>query len=254
MKFLKMFIFFERLSNHIIISCSILMPEKHINRKKRDLSAEDEWAHITGAGGKIDAADAMEVQDRAITFKNEFGERATNYEAYEEEKNSVKDHVGNTAQYLKFINESIKAKRDRLNKIYESQKKFQDDIDALRGPESKSKSELDMIRYKDIKSQDINQAVKHLENERESIRKKMEHFASMVSHAQIELIEKDKQIAELKAESEILARREDNRKSQEQEVDPVDIIKNKLKELGVGNNPDEIKKVLDSLLNQGKSE
>ena len=82
----------------------------------------------------------------------------------------------------------------------------------------------------------------------------MEHFASMVSHAQIELMEKDKQIAELKAESEILARREDNRKTQEQEVDPVDIIKNKLKELGVGNNPDEIKKVLDSLLNQGKTE
>lgn len=230
------------------------MPEKHINRKRRELSAEDEWAHITGVGEKIDTADAMDIQDRSITFKNEMGVPQTNFEAYEEEKNKVRDHVGNTAQYLKFVNESFKEKRMKLNKIYENQKKFQDELDALRGPESRSKEQLDGIHYKDIKSKDIQQAVKHLEVERENIRKKMDHFASMVSHAQIELIEKDKQIAELKAEYEILVRREQNHKTVEQEVDPVTLIKNKLKELGIENNSAEIKSVVDSLMNQLKNQ
>lgn len=230
------------------------MPEKHINRKKRNLSSEDEWSHISGVGEKIEAADVLDIQDRTITFKNEYDEPSTNFELYEEEKKSVKDHVGNTAQYLKFINESMKEKMRKLEKIYENQKKFQEVIDSLRGPDSKSKSELDLLRYKDIKSQDVIQAVKHLEAERDTIRVKMEHYASLVSHSQIELIEKDKQIAELKAESEILSRREGISKKLEPEVDPVMVIKNKLKELGIDKNSEEFKKVLGSLLGQVKSD
>ena len=41
------------------------------------------------------------------------GVPSTSYEMYEEEKDKVQDDMGNTAQYLKFVNESIKAKKDK---------------------------------------------------------------------------------------------------------------------------------------------
>ena len=158
---------------------------KHINRRKKASSAEDEWAHITNlgdeeetelggdVGSKIEIADAMDVQDRSITFGNEYSEPTTNYEIYEEEKEKVKDDVGNTAQYLKFVNESIKEKRDRIENFHKKQQKFEEDIMALQEDKPKSRETLNQIRYKDIKSNDIEQTLHYLQKDRESVKKEI---------------------------------------------------------------------------------
>ena len=214
---------------------------RHINRRTKEESAEDEWAHITGAvGEKIEAADAMDVQDRSITFKKELNENSTNQEYYEEEKNRMKDEVGNTAQYIKFVNESIKEKKNRFEQLAKQQQKFQEDIEALQYDKPKTKEQLDSIKYKDIKTHDVDMALQFLEKDREEIRKKMEHFASQVSRTQLDLVEKDKQIAQIKAERELIKKRD----ASKIEEDPIDKIKKQLAQL---DNTQASKEILDTV-------
>ena len=218
-----------------------------IGEKKEELSAEDEWAHITGAGAgeKIEATDAMDVQDRSITFKKELNENATNYEFYEEEKDRMKDQVGNTAQYIKFVNESIKEKKNRLDELAKQQQKFQEDIESLQFDKPKTKEQLDNIKYKDIKLRDVNQTIEFLQQERDQIRKKMEHFASQVSRAQTDLVAKDKQIAQIKAEREIIQKREINQKAAD---DPLVAIKKQLAQLNKSGSNPEILSTIEELV------
>ena len=239
----------------------ILYMGKHINRRKKPSSAEDEWAHITNLGdeeegnelgddvsSKMDIQDAMDVQDRSITFGNEYSEPSTNYEIYEEEKEKVKDDVGNTAQYLKFVNESIKEKRERIDNFHKKQQKFEDDILALQGDQPKSRETLNKIKYKDIKVNDIERTLHFLEKDRDEVKRKMEHHATQVSHAQMDILEKDKQIAEIKAEMEIVKRREQIHKEMERKNDPVETLKHKLKTVADDEKSSEVLEAVSSLV------
>ena len=224
------------------------MPSKHINRKRKQ-TPEDEWAHVTkGVGEKIDSKDILDVQDRSITFKDDFGAAITNYEMYEEEKEKVQDEVGNTAQYIKFANESIKEKKNRMDRFQEMQQKFQDDIDSLQG-NPKSKEDLDKIRYQDIKVCDVEQTLRYMQKERESIQKKMEFYTQQVSRSQLDLIEKDKEIAGIKAELDILNKSEGiEEKIFQKEEDPLTELKNKLDKIGNDYEKEEILKNLKSMV------
>ncbi len=225
---------------------------KHINRRKKADSAEDEWAHITNLGDdvskKMDIQDAMEVQDRSITFGNEYAEPSTNYELYKEEKDRVKDDVGNTAQYLKFVNESIKEKRERLENFHKKQQKFDDDILALQGEQPKTRERLNEIKYKDIKTEDVERTLYYLEKDRDEIKKKMDHFTTQVSHAQMDLIEKDKQISEIKAEMDVLRRREQIQSELQKQNDPVELLKKRLKSTGDEKQSNEVLEAVGSLV------
>lgn len=225
---------------------------KHINRRKKSTTAEDEWAHITNLGEdvskKMDIQDAMDVQDRSITFGNEYAEPSTNYELYSEEKDRVKDDVGNTAQYLKFVNESIKEKKERLENFHKRQEKFEEDIMMLQGHKPKSREMLNKIKYKDIKTDDVERTLHYLQKDRDEIRKKMDHYAAQVSHAQMDIIEKDKQIAEIKAEMEIIKRREQIQMEVKKQNDPVEILKKRLQSVGSDKKSTEVLEAVSSLV------
>ena len=233
---------------------------KHINRRKKPSSAEDEWAHITNLGdeeestlgddvsSKMDIQDAMDVQDRSITFGNEYSEPSTNYEIYEEEKEKVKDDVGNTAQYLKFVNESIKEKKDRIENFHKRQQKFEEDIMALQEHKPKTRETLNQIRYKDIKTNDIEQTLHYLEKDREEMKKKLDHHATQVSHAQMDILEKDKQIAEIKAEMQIVKRREEIQNRLQKKNDPVEDLKRRLQTVGNDQKSKEVLEAVSSLV------
>lgn len=224
------------------------LPEKHINRRKNE--EDNEWEHLSSVGEKIDTSDALDVTDRAITFKNEFGVPLTNYELYEEERDRVQDQVGNTAQYIKFVNESIKEKRNKMDRIQELQRRFQADIDSLQGKE-KSKDELDKIRYQEIKACDIMQTLSHMERERHAIKKKMDYHAQQVSRSQLDLLEKDKDIASVKAELDLLKKKESVEVDLiENSEDPLRDLKNKLDKIGDEKEKEMILKNLKSLVNR----
>ncbi len=87
------------------------MPRKYINRERKrsnKVSADDEWAHITGIekGPELEIEDAMDVQERTIALKNEQANKTT-YEIIKEESRNAMDAAGNTGQYIRFVNNHI---------------------------------------------------------------------------------------------------------------------------------------------------
>ncbi len=223
-------------------------------RKRRD-SAEDEWSHTTGGvGEKIEVKDILDVQDRSLTFGDQENIPETNYDLYKEERAKVEDDMSNTAQYIRFANESIKQKRDRLEAFNEKQIKFQEEINALRTEKPKTRDELNKTKYKEIQSSDIQRALQFLEIDRKQIKQKIEHFSIQLSHGKSDLIEKDKQIEDIKAELDIMRKREGIQKqSKPVEQDPIEIIKSKINSLAENKDKKEILDEVNSLLSQLKS-
>jgi len=223
-------------------------------RKKRE-SAEDEWAHATGSvGEKIEVKDILDVQDRSLTFGDEENIAETNYDLYKEEKEKLKDDMSNTAQYIKFANESINQKKDRLDTFNEKQRKFQEEVDALRIEKPKTREELNKTKYKEIQSSDVQRTLQFLEIDRKQIKQKMEHFSTQLSHGKSDLIEKDKQIENIKAELDAMRKREDIQKqSKPVESDPIEIIKSKINSLADNKDKKEILDEVNSLLSKLKS-
>ncbi len=116
------------------------MVRKFINRQqkkgldaKKEVSAEDEWAHLSGAEEgidrtirtKIDAIDAMEVLDRSITFgKEEETGPKTHLEIVQEEAKNAVNAAGKTGKYIRFVNQHMEKQRHEINKIKQIQEKF----------------------------------------------------------------------------------------------------------------------------------
>jgi len=223
-------------------------------RKRRD-SAEDEWAHATGSvGEKIEVKDILDVQDRSLTFGDQENIPETNYDLYKEEKERVEDDMSNTAQYIKFANESIKQKKDRIDSFNEKQIKFQEEINALKTKKPKTRDELNKTKYKEIQSSDIQRALQFLEIDRKQIKQKIEHFSTQLSHAKSDLIEKDKQVEDIKDELDVMRKREGIQKqSKPVEPDPIEIIKSKINSLADNKDKKEILDEVNSLLSQLKS-
>ncbi len=119
---------------------------------------------------------------------------------------------------------------------------------ALQGDQPKTRERLNEIKYKDIKTSDIEQTLYYLEKDRDEIRKKLDHFTAQVSHSQMDLIEKDKQIAEVKAEMEIVKRREMIRQEVERKADPIQLLKQKLQNVGDDKKSEEVLQAVSSLV------
>lgn len=228
---------------------------KFLNRRKRKRdSAEDEWAHATGTGGNIEVKDILDVQDRSLTFGDQENIPETNYDMYKEEKERVIDDMTNTAQYIKFANESIKLKKDRLETFNEKQRKFQEEVDSLKAKKLKTREELNNTKFKEIQSSDIKRALEFLEKDKKQIKQKIEHFSTQLSHAKTDLVEKYKQIEEVKAELDMLKKRENAQKqNQVTESDPIEMIKSKIASLADSQDKKRILDEVNSLLSQLKS-
>ncbi len=216
-------------------------------RQRRD--EKQRVSHFTeGVGTKIEVKDAEDVQ-RSIILGEEV--KPTNFEGYTLEKDKVKDHFGNTAQYIKFVNASIQEKHKRIQSIHDKHKQFEDEIDSLRFDQPRPKERLDQIKYREIKALDIIDTLQHLEKEREEIQYKKEHLEKQCNKSEEELILKNKQIAEVKAELEFWRKKEiEKEKKQDIENDPVNQIQHQIRILAEKKHRGDIVKVLDNLVNQ----
>ena len=76
----------------------------------------------------------------------------------------------------------------------------------------------------------------------------MDHYATQVSHAQMDLVEKDKQIAEIKAEMEVMKRRELIRQEYQKQNDPVEILKKRLQDVGSDKKSSEVLEAVSTLV------
>lgn len=228
------------------------MPEKHINRltkSEEDLkkhynqntSAEDEWAHITETGPKLEIADAMEVTSRQISFGKERN-FSTKEESVQDKSERFKDDMSNTNQYLKFVNAHLAAKKTKIEKLKQDEQRFKEELESLQSFQVKPRTELDKIHYKKITENDTNSLLLHLQSERESVLEKIAYHQMQLEREKQTLEQKDVQISDVKKEIEILTK-----KKQEKQADPIEVIRAELARLGISDDAAKILGAVQSL-------
>lgn len=223
------------------------MAEKHLNRiseeerAAREHSDDDEWSHITGVGSKIEAADPMAVTDRSIIFGKDVAP-STKEDSVKEKTDEFKDQMGNTTQYLKFINAHLAAKKEKLDKIKEQEKKFKEEIESLQGDTVKPRADLDKINYKHITENDTKSLVIHMESEMQQIKEKLAHQESQIEKTRSELQQKEDQLKHLQEEIA-----EKNRKRAAVPEDPLAVIREELAKLGITGDTGKLAGALNAL-------
>ena len=228
------------------------MPEKHINRltkseeeiKKhynQDVAAEDEWAHITEMGPKLEIADAMEVTARQIKFGRERN-FSTKEESVQDKSERFKDDMSNTNQYMKFVNAHLAEKKTKIDKLKQDERRFKEELESLQNFQVKPRTELDKVHYKKITENDTNSLLLHLQSERESTLEKIAYHQMQLEREKQTLEQKDAQISDVKKEIEILAK-----KKQEKPTDPIEVIRAELARLGISDDAAKILGAVQSL-------
>lgn len=172
---------------------------------KKEVSAEDEWANIGGdikevetkIETKIEAADAMDVLDRSITFgdKEERGPK-TGLEIVREEARNAMDAAGNTGQYIRFVNKHIEKQKEEIEKIKKIQEKFDHEIDLLQSNRSKIESiHKTLSPNQDVKT--ITETMHQLLLEKGITKSKLDTLKNEITSVEDELQFQEKQIEDV---------------------------------------------------------
>ncbi len=218
------------------------MVEKHLNRiTEKAAEEDDEWSHITGVGSKIEVIDPLSVTDRSIIFGKDVAP-STKEDMVKEKTDEFKDQMGNTTQYLKFINAHLAAKKEKLDKIKEREKKFKEEIESLQGDTVRPRAELDKINYKYITENDTNSLIVHMKSELEQIREKLSHQESQMEKTRTEIQKKEGQLKHLQEEIT-----EKNKTKTQVQEDPLTVIREELAKLGISGDSGKIASALSTL-------
>jgi len=223
------------------------LARKFINRQgkkgldaKIGVSAEDEWANIGGdikevetkIEKKIEAADAMDVLDRSITFgdQEEKGPK-TPLEIVKEEARNAMDAAGNTGQYIRFVNKHIEKQRQEIDKIKQIQERFDHEIDLLQS----NRSKIDSINKKLLPKHDvktISESLQQLLLEKGITKSKLDTLKGEITSVEDDLEHQEKQIGnvsdQLKSKNLILEKEQNKQQMQEE-------LKSLMKKYGVKN-------------------
>ena len=192
------------------------MTRKFINREdkkgldaKKEVAAEDEWAHLAGGEDdgiqtkiekKIEAADAADVSDRSITFGNQqqVGQK-TKFDIVREEARNAMDAAGNTGQYIRFVNKHIDNQKREIDKIKKIKERFDHEIDLLQSNRYKIDSLNDKLLPKpDVKS--ITESLHQLLLEKGITKAKLDNLKNEIGAVEEELQQQENQIEEVSEE------------------------------------------------------
>ncbi len=213
--------------------------KKHYNQ---NVDAADEWSHITGAGSKIEAADAMAITDRSIFFSNKT-QPQTKQEMVQEKVEEFKDNMSNTHQYQKFVNTLLQEKVKNMKKMLDDDKRFAQEMSCFQDPQ-KTRSDLEKVNPKYISESDATSLINNLESECDKMKMRLEHEQSVINKTKTQLQEKQQQISQLKEELKYIAQKQ---KKPEEQVDPISTIKHELRKLGISDDSGNISKALELL-------
>ncbi len=181
------------------------MPRKFINRTRRDssdVSAEDEWAHITDnvEGPALEDKDTMDVQERSIIFSKDEVPKTT-FERVKEGTRNAMDAAGNTGQYIKFVNEHIDKQKKEIDKIKKIKEKFDQEIELLQSHNPNLlKLDVDSLENFDIKT--VSKYLQQLLQEKGFTKKKLNNLKGVIESVEGELQNQENQIQGLNQELE----------------------------------------------------
>lgn len=192
------------------------MARKFINREdakgldaKKEVEAEDEWAHLAGGEDsgieskiekKIEAADAADVGDRNITFGNQqqVGQK-TKFETVREEARNAMDAAGNTGQYIRFVNRHIDNQRMEIDKIKKIKERFDHEIDLLQSNRHKIDT-LNSNFSSKPNVKDITESLHQLLLEKGITKSKLDNLKNEIGEIEEELQQQENQIEEVSEE------------------------------------------------------
>ena len=198
--------------------------KKHYNK---DISAEDDWSHVTGIDSKkAQEPDPMLPQSRMITFTNKIS-NATKEEIVRKKSEKFKDQISSTEQYLKFANELIKGKMDKLRQLKADEKKFQEEIAILQN-KIKSRYDLSKINVKYMTGDDARSLIFHLEEEYETIKDKLLYQELIVQRTKDEITAKRKYLQQVREDLKDVLRMHTS-----EVKDPITILREELKKVGI---------------------
>ena len=230
------------------------LTRKFLNREekkgldaKKEVAAEDEWAHLTGTEGgsietkietKIKPSDASDVTDRSIVFGNKLQEGPkTVIDIITEEVRNAMDAAGNTGQYIRFVNNHIDSQRREIEKIKKIKERFDHEIDLLQSNQVKiEKLNNELLPKKDVKT--VTEYLHQLLLEKGITKSKLDSLKNEISSVEEELQQQEEQIEEVSEEI-------NNKKPDIENVDKEQKIKeeldNLMKKYGVNNSSDLLK-------------
>ena len=192
------------------------MARKFINRTekkgldaKKEVAAEDEWAHLTGTEDsgieskiekKIEAADAADVGDRNIIFGNQqqIGQKSK-FEILREEARNAMDAAGNTGQYIRFVNKHIDNQKREIDKIKKIKEKFDHEIDLLQS----NRHKIDLLNSNFSSKPDvkvITESLHQLLLEKGITKSKLDNLKNEIGEIEEELQQQESQIEEVSEE------------------------------------------------------
>ncbi len=208
------------------------MARKFINRQnkkgldaKKDVTAEDEWAHLgsnvhaeTTIEKKIEAADAMDVLDRSITFGDKEEGPKTTLQIVQEEARNAMDAAGNTGQYIRFVNKHIDKQRQEIEKIKKIQEKFDHEIDLLQS----NRSKIESINKKLLPSHDaktVTESLHQLLLEKGITKSKLDTLNGEITSVEDDLQVQEKQIEDVSDQlknKNLILEKENNKQMKEE--------------------------------------
>jgi len=213
------------------------LARKFINRQekkgldaKKEVAAEDEWAHLTGAEEsietkietKIGTSEAMDVQDRSITFgdKEQRGPK-TRYEIIKEVTRNAMDAAGNTGQYIRFVNQHIEKQNQAIEKIKKIQEKFDHEIDLLQS----NRSKIENINKKLLPNQNvktITESMHQLLLEKGITKSKIDTLKNEITSVEDELQHQETQIEDVSEQlkhKNLILKKEQNKQKIQKELE-----------------------------------
>ena len=227
------------------------MTRKFINREdkkgldaKKDVAAEDEWAHLIGGedGGietkiekKIEAADAADVNDRSITFGNQQQvDQKTKFDVVREEARNAMDAAGNTGQYIRFVNKHIDNQKREIDKIKKIKERFDHEIDLLQS----NRYKIDTLNNKLLPKPDVKTITESLHQlllEKGITKAKLDDLKNEIGTVEEELQQQETQIEEVSEEiknKKLVSGNEDKKEKMKEELEIL------MKKYGVTNTSD----------------
>lgn len=197
------------------------MPRKYINRERKrsnKVSADDEWAHITGIekGPELEIEDAMDVQERTIALKKEQANKTT-YDIIKEESRNAMDVAGNTGQYIRFVNNHINNQNKEINKIKKIKEKFDQEVQLLQN-HNPNLLNIDVDSLDSMNIEIVTNYLQELLVEKGLTKKKLDELKSDIENVEDELIKQEEQIEGLNEELEVKKIHVPNGKNTEIEI------------------------------------
>jgi hypothetical protein len=193
-----------------------LSTRKYINKNKKgldakkEIAAEDEWAHLAGDDEeksvetkietKIEAADVADVGDRIVTFgKTQQRSEGDVLENILDHVRNAMDAAGNTGQYIRFVNNHIDSQRREIEKIKKIKEKFDHEVDLLQS----NRTKLDSLNS-DLKSKQnantISDSLKQLLLEKGITKSKLDSLKNEITAVEDELQLQENQIEQVSNE------------------------------------------------------